>query len=94
MKPIKTFENFLNEASTKKSINDIARELVEIAAGFTEADLTPSMSQAQKIDDKSKLMVFYNDLLDYVAEEGEVPQAVKDFKKDADSFLKRNGIKI
>lgn len=95
MKHLHTFSSFLNEASTKKSMNDIAREMVEIAAGFTEVDLTLYMSQAQKIDNASKLMVFYNDLLDYVAEEGEVSQqGLRIFKKDIDSFLKYNDIKI
>lgn len=93
MKHVITFDDFLNEGMNSV-YRFLAHELVTIAMGFTEADLTSSMSQSDTISDRDKLMVFYSDLLDYVAEEGEVPQAVKDFKKDADSFLKKNGIKI
>lgn len=91
MNHIKTFEGFLNES--KKNITQLATELVEIASSYTDVDLTPSMSQAQRIDNEDKLYDFYSELLDYMVEEDVDPKEIAKFQKDADSFLKKHGIK-
>lgn len=81
----------VNEA--KKSITQLATELVEIAAYYVEIDMTPEMNKAQSIEDEDELIEFYEELIDTVAEDAAGPDITK-FKKEAVAFLKKYGIKI
>jgi len=89
MKHILTFEGFLNEA--KKSITQLATELVEIAASYVEVDMTPEMHQAQSIEEEDELIEFMEELYTTVAEDAGT--AAGKFKKEAVAFLKKYGVK-
>jgi hypothetical protein len=89
MKNLHTFEEFLNEA--KKSITQLATELVEIAAFYVEIDMTPEMNQAQSVEDEDGLIEFYESLIDTVAEDAGT--AVGKFQKEAVAFLKKYNVK-
>lgn len=107
MKHLKTFEDFVRECEgdkdddgesedkleeSRKSFQDLSHELVEIAADYTNVDLTPSMSQAQSIDDKDKFEVFYDEMIDFLIEEDVTPAKIKDYQRDINALLKKNGI--
>lgn len=87
---LKLAEYELNEA--KKSITQLATELVEIAAYYVEVDMTPEMNQAQSIEDEDELIEFMEELYDTVAEDAGT--AAGKFKKEATAFLKKYGVKI
>jgi hypothetical protein len=90
MKNIPTYDEFLNEA--KKSITQLATELVEIAASYVDVDMTPEMNQAQSIEDEDELVEFMEELYTTVAEEAGT--AAGKFQKEATAFLKKYGVKI
>jgi len=81
----------VNEA--KKSITQLATELVEIAASYVDVDMTPEMHAAQSIEDEDQLTEFFDELVDTVAEDAAGPDITK-FKKEAISFLKKYGVTI
>jgi hypothetical protein len=87
---IPSFNDFINEA--KKSITQLATELVEIAAFYVEVDMTPEMTQAKSIEDEDQLIEFYEELFTTVAEDAGT--AAGKFEKEAKAFLKKYGIKI
>ena len=90
MKHIQSFESFINEA--KKDITQLATELVEIAAGYVDVDMTPEMNRAQSIEDVDELIDFLDELETEVADLSGTE--AKKFKKEAVDFLKKYGVKI
>lgn len=90
MKHIHTFESFLNEA--KKDITQLARELVEIAAGYVDVDMTPEMNRAMSIEEDDELIDFLDELYTEVADLSGTE--AKKFKKEAVAFLKKYGVKV
>jgi hypothetical protein len=90
MKNVKTYSEFLNEA--KKSITQLATELVEIAASYVEVDMTPEMNQARSIEEEDELTEFYEELLNTVADDAGTE--AKKFEKEAIAFLKKYGVNI
>ena len=65
MKFIKPLSEFVNESVNEAvSYQNIAKELVEIAAYFTDADLSSEMTNAVKCDDDKKVSEFYSSLKD------------------------------
>jgi len=87
MKHISSFDSFLNE---EKDYSKLAHELVEIAASYTDVDLTPSMHQAQAVESEEHLRQFADELSDLIAEE-EGEEKSGDFEDEADEFLRRKG---
>ena len=87
MKHLKTFENFLNEAI---NYQDIAKELVEIAAYYTDADLSSEMTNATKCDDADKVTEFFSNLKEMMKDEE--PGKIKEFEMEAGRFLAKNKI--
>jgi hypothetical protein len=63
MKFIKPLSDFVNE-SVNEAINyqNIAKQLVEIAAYYTDADLSSEMTNAVKCDDDKKVSEFFSSL--------------------------------
>jgi hypothetical protein len=88
MKHIVPLYEFINEA--KKSFQDIARELVEIAAYYTDVDLSSDMTNAMKCDDRLEVIAFYRELKDMMKDEE--PAKYKEFEKEATSFLMKYSI--
>jgi len=88
MKHIIPLYEFLNEGS--KSFQDIAKELVEIAAYYTDVDLSSEMTNAMKCDDKKTVVAFYGDLKELMQDEE--PGSFKEFTKEASAFLAKNKI--
>jgi hypothetical protein len=78
----------MNEA--KKSFQDIAKELVEIAAYYTDVDLSSDMTNAMKCDDRLEVIAFYRELKDMMKDEE--PAKYKEFEKEATSFLMKYSI--
>lgn len=91
MKHIKPFESFLNEAT--KDITQLARELVEIAAGYVDVDMTPDMNRAMSIEEDDELLGFLDELETTIADEANGAEA-KAFRKEAVAFLKKYGVKV
>ena len=87
MKHIVPLYEFVNEG---KSFQDIAKELVEIAAYYTDVDLSSDMTNAMKCDDKKKVLTFYGDLKTMMNDEE--PGKIKEFEKEASAFLAKNKI--
>lgn len=88
MKHVSTFESFVGEA--KKSFQDIAKELVEIAAYYTDVDLSSDMTNAKKCDDRLEVIAFFRELKDMMKDEE--PAKYKEFEKEATSFLMKYSI--
>jgi hypothetical protein len=94
MKHIQTFESFTNEATRYYDYTVIAAQLVEIAASYTDVDLTSEMDQAAKCINPIKVTDFYEDLLVVLTDEDIAPNEVKNFQKECISFLKKAGITV
>jgi len=91
MKFIKPLSEFVNEAVNEAvSYQNIAKELVEIAAYYTDADLSSEMTNATKCDDAKKVSVFFGDLKDMM--KSEEPGKSKEFEMEASRFLAKNKI--
>lgn len=90
-KHIPSYDEYLNEA--KKSFEQLAHELVEIAATYTDIDLSPNMNQAQRVESDDELGLFYYELLAELKEEISSSD-LKKFETEAKSFLKKYGVKI
>lgn len=91
MKHIHSFEEFLNEA--KKSFDQLAHELVEIAASYADIDLTTNINQAQSVESDDELGLFYYELLAELKEEIGTSD-LKKFEVEAKSFLKKHGVNL
>jgi hypothetical protein len=91
MKFIKPLSEFVNESVNEAvSYQNIAKELVEIAAYFTDADLSSEMTNAVKCDDDKKVSEFYSSLKDMMKDEE--PGKIKEFEIEASRFLAKNKI--
>ena len=90
MKKLNTFSEFVGEA--KKDITQLARELVEITAGYVDVDLTPEMNRAMSIEEEDELVDFLDELETEVADLSGTE--AKKFKKEAVAFLKKYGVKV
>jgi hypothetical protein len=90
MKHIVPLYEFINEA--KKDITQLASELVEIAAGYVDVDMTPEMNRAQSIEEEDELIDFLDELYTEVADLSGTD--AKKFKKEAVDFLKKYGVKV
>jgi hypothetical protein len=77
----------LNEAV---SYQNIAKELVGIAAYYTDADLSSEMTNAVKCDDAAKVTEFFSNLKDMMKDEE--PGKIKEFENQASDFLAKNKI--
>jgi hypothetical protein len=91
MKFIKPLSEFVNESVNEAvSYQNIAKELVEIAAYFTDADLSSEMTNAVKCDDAEKVSEFYSSLKDMM--KSEEPGKFKEFEIEASRFLGNNKV--
>jgi hypothetical protein len=77
----------LNEAV---SYQNIAKELVGIAAYYTDADLSSEMTNAVKCDNAAKVTEFFSNLKDMMKDEE--PGKIKEFENQASDFLAKNKI--
>jgi hypothetical protein len=91
MKFIKPLSEFVNESVNEAvSYQNIAKELVEIAAYYTDADLSSEMTNANKCDDANKVTEFFSNLKNMM--EDEEPGKIKEFEIEASRFLAKNKI--
>jgi hypothetical protein len=91
MKFIKPLSDFINESVNEAvSYQNIAKELVEIAAYYTDADLSSEMTNANKCDDANKVTEFFSSLKDMMKDEE--PGKIKEFEIEASRFLAKNKI--
>lgn len=91
MKHTQSFEDFLNEAM--KVSQDLAKELVEIAASCTNVDLTSEMNIAATIGTNDALLDFYIGLTQTVKDESQQRDFAR-FQKESTSFLKKYNVKM
>ena len=91
MKFIKPLSDFINESVNEAvSYQNIAKELVEIAAYYTDADLSSEMTNATKCDDADKVTEFFSSLKEMMKDEE--PGKIKEFEIEASRFLAKNKI--
>lgn len=91
MKFIKPLSDFINESVNEAvSYQNIAKELVEIAAYYTDADLSSEMTNATKCDDADKVAEFFSNLKGMMKDEE--PGKLKEFEIEASRFLAKNKI--
>lgn len=92
MKFIKPLSDFINESTVNEGVSyqNIAKELVEIAAYYTDVDLSSEMTNAMKCSDAKQVLVFYSDLKDTM--KSEEPGKFKEFEIEASRFLGKNKI--
>jgi len=91
MKFIKPLSDFINESVNEAvSYQNIAKELVEIAAYYTDADLSSEMTNAVKCDDDKKVSEFFSSLKNMMKDEE--PGKLKEFEIEASRFLAKNKI--
>ena len=86
MKNLSTYEEFLNEGISNFVM--IASELVEIAASWTDVDLTSQMSRAKDVNSKEEIIEFYDGLCLDMKDEMD-SHDFKLFKEECKSFLFR-----
>ena len=92
MKHIHTYESFTNEAY--KDYTVIAANLVEIAAEYTDVDLTGEMNKAEKCNNPAKVAEFYEDLLEILTDEDIASKEVNKFQEQCLRFLKISGVPV
>lgn len=91
MKFIKPISDFINESVNEAvSYQNIAKELVGIAAYYTDADLSSEMTNAVKCDDATKVTEFFASLKNMMKDEE--PGKIKEFENQASDFLAKNKI--
>lgn len=91
MKFIIPLSDFASE-SFNEAVNyqKIAKQLVEIAAYYTDADLSPETTKATKCDDLKKVSEFYSLLKNMMKDEE--PGKIKEFEIEASRFLGNNKV--
>ena len=96
MKKLHTFAEFVNENlnEAKKGFIELGRELVEIAASYTDVDLTSEMHKAGRCSSDVLVVSLYHDLLEILTDEDIKPKECIAFERECMSFLNKNGIKF
>ena len=96
MKNLPTIEEFLNENlnEAKKGLLDIAKELVEITAKYTNANLKDETQKAGRCSTDVLVVSLYYDLLETLTDENINPKECLAFEKECIEFLYKNGIDI
>lgn len=77
---------------SKKGLADLAKELVEIAASYTDVDLTVLMHKAPKFNTDDRILTFIDEIREVLKEEGTATGEISKFTKEANSFLKKHNI--
>ena len=77
---------------SKKGLADLAKELVEIAASYTDVDLTALMHRAPKFNTEDRILTFIDEIREVLKEEGTSTGEISKFTKEANSFLKKHNI--
>lgn len=96
MKNIPTIEEYLNENlnESKKGTVDIAKELVVIAAKYTDANLKNETQKAGRCKTDVLVVSLYHDLLEILTDEDIEPKKCIAFETECMTFLNKNGIKF
>jgi hypothetical protein len=96
MKNLNTFEDFVNESvnEAKKGFVEIAKELVVIAAKYTDANLSKEEQKSARCKTDVLVVSLYYDLLETLTDEDINPKECIAFEKECKSFLNKNGIEF
>ncbi len=96
MKNLNTFEDFINESvnEAKKGLLEIAKELVAMAAKYTDANLSEEEQKAARCKTDVLVVSLYYDLLETLTDEDINPKECIAFEKECIEFLYKNGIDI
>ena len=96
MKKLHTYDEFVNESvnEAKKELREIAKELVEITAKYTDANLADEIRKAARCSTDVLVVSLYHDLLEILTDEDVKAKECIAFEKECMEFLHANGIEF